>query len=279
MNTITIVILVLILICIYCLTIPRKSENFTSDMALSNEAIQTIASVYNQNSLTTANAAISNGLTANQITTANATINNGLTANQITTANATISNGLTANQITTANATINNGLTANTIALTGGLTSGTVNTTDLTVNGNLLKQAMIYRKNDPAGYFGISNSANRTVLYYGWNMMWSDDLDRTGKLRKYAGSSLPVVFSGMDLRNGSDNNPQFYPRSLIVYPGYIARLYYWDVPSTDRDVYVSGMYDFTTNPPGNGRRVHIICVTLAEDGPQSIVVNPSALTT
>lgn len=136
----------------------------------------------------------------------------------------------------------------------------TVNS-DIIVTGKLKKNNMLYRKNDVAGYFGVFGYARRVPLYYGWNMM-APDHNRTMNLRKK--TSLPVSYSGIDMRDGSDGDQNWTPRFLTVFPDYLVRFYYYDVPSTDKDVYAEGEYDWTSESPGQGRRVHLINVSFKE---------------
>lgn len=143
----------------------------------------------------------------------------------------------------------------------------------LTVEGDLIRNAL-YRRNDVAGYFKVRAFGKKTPLYYGWNIMWADGNAAT-KLRN--NTKLPVHYAGNDMRDGGDGDQNWTPRHLVVFPGYIARFYYWNKPSTAGDIYNAGEYDWESGSPGGGSRVHLIYISLIEEGPTQETRNPTAL--
>lgn len=163
---------------------------------------------------------------------------------------------------------------------------------DLTVKGNVTINGIsnmnpLRRKHDVAGYFKIRAFGRKTPLYYGWNQLWPD---HNYAINLMARHKIPLCCSDVDMRNAGDNDKNWTPRHLVVFPGYVARLYYWDVPSTPADVYTTGEYDWENyvgmydpvgrspnGSPGNGLRVHVICITYAEDGAFADTRKPSEL--
>lgn len=172
------------------------------------------------------------------------------------------------------------------LSIINNLTStGNISTTgNLSIGGNLI-QNNIYRKHNIAGYFHINQNSFKIPLYYGWNMMYPDTT-KALNLRKNSGFDQSMIsFSGITAVDDDliqkKNKYRFFPRYLIVFPGYIARLYYDDVPSTDIDVFTSGEHNLENPlpPVGFGKVVSLIYISLDEEGPYSANLNkPSLLT-
>lgn len=154
-------------------------------------------------------------------------------------------------------------------------------TTNLTIAGTNVTEPSLKilnkKKNNVAGYFSIKAYGMKTPLYYGWNMMWPDHnrsvnlVNRTVKTQAYISYS-----GGQNMVNAKDGNQDWTPRYLIVYPGYIAKLYYWDIAPASSDVYPEGEYKWDAGSPRN-LRVHFIYVSLAEEGPYSDTRTPGQL--
>ncbi len=268
MNVSYVIILAILLIILY---VVNSNDQSKEHFDITNEAAQGIASIYNSNKFSVTNANITDTLTTK---TLNAT---SVTADSQVVKTSNVSGVFTADSIITPNT-----VTANNITASGNITAGgNVTTNNAVINGNttvtgqLIKKSPVYRKHDPAGYFGIYAYGFTIPLYYGWNMMWGDH-NRSMNLRKK--TSLPVSYANTDMRNAGDGDQNWTPRFLTVFPGYIARFYYWDVPSTNNDIYNSGEYDWTGGSPGNNKRVHLINISLLEEGPNSNTSSASSLT-
>jgi len=133
---------------------------------------------------------------------------------------------------------------------------------NLSLTGNI-KMNDMFRKNQPAGYFGVYAYAYKVPLFYGWNIMWLDH-NRSMNLRK--NTKKPVRYVGLDMRANNDDN--WIPRYLTIFPGYIAKLYYWGSNSTAADAYSAGDYDWTSgSPSGNRGPVCLIYVSFDTEGP------------
>lgn len=309
-------VVVLLILCLILYMIPNnKIENMEGMSSLSNEAIQGIASIYNNDKLIVTNANISGNLN----------VGNTTISGKLTTAPIDVSDrvNLTSPNVSSLSGykmtrTDEDGVLhewasyhtpksygqndyqiweykmgsdgKNCGSVAGGVCSprfiisqggnvkipGSLNVNgNVNVYGNMIRSAPIYRKHDVAGYFGIYAYGFRIPLYYGWNMLWPDH-DRSMNLRKH--TSAPVSYQNIDMRNAGNGDKNWTPRFLTVYPGYIARFYYWDVKSTDSDIYNSGEYDWTGGSPGGGLKVHLIYISLVEEGPYGNTSQPSVLT-
>lgn len=141
----------------------------------------------------------------------------------------------------------------------GGLTVGGVG-----LSGTNLG-SLILRKTNVAGYFGIRGYASKTPIYYGWNMMWKDH-NRLLNLVSRSGKPMRYTYSAdYDMRQSSDGDENWRPRTLVLFPGYIAKFFYWSIASSaSRDVINTGEYEWGDGTfPG---RVHAIYVSLVEEG-------------
>jgi hypothetical protein len=130
---------------------------------------------------------------------------------------------------------------------------------------------IMYRKNMVAGYFKVKAFGYRVPLYYGWNLLWQNgDSDLlASRLMVYEttnGRSINnVSYANIDTRQYVDKN--WSPRGLVLFPGYYARLMYWDINSTNIDIFSSGVYDWITLL--NQNFVHLIHITFQEEGPST----------
>jgi len=57
-----------------------------------------------------------------------------------------------------------------------------------------------------------------------------------------SGDISKITYSSYDMRDAGDGS--WSPRHLVVYPGYIATLYYWGFDSTPGDIFQTGIYNF-----------------------------------
>lgn len=133
------------------------------------------------------------------------------------------------------------------------------------------------RKNNVAGYFGIKAYGKKIPLYYGWNMTWPDHNRSVNLVNRTVQTQAYMTWTGQDLRDAKDGDQNWTPRYLIVYPGYIAKLYYWDIAPSNNDIYTEGEYKWDGGSPRN-LRVHLIYVSLVEEGPYNDQRTPSQLT-
>ena len=178
--------------------------------------------------------------------------------------------------------------------ITLGIPAPSASTT--TINGDLKVNGVLYYPNieypiDPCGYFMVRGHAKKSVLYYGWNMLWSShDWAESLRLKqKWNGTSTSEQFVqhiSYEDRMGNDTDVNWSPRYLVVKPGFKITLYTWDSQGHNQRMvkqktYLNGEHTFEDYPNdfqkdtagircnnGNGRcnwRVHIIAVQLVTD--------------
>jgi len=244
MNTVKTIILILLLIIIFYLH-NQSNENFIN----TTEAIANLSSMFNNGSIIANKISVLNSLDIS----GNVNISGNTTSNN-TTSNNTTSNNTTSNNIRTK-------------YITGVDASGIIFGSD--VSGIIMP--LMYRKYMVAGYFKVKAYGYKVPLYYGWNILWKNDQsDRIASrlmVYEYTNSrSINNVSNAyIDTRDGGNNN--WYPRGLVLFPGYYARLLYWDINSTNNDTFSSGIYNWIT--PINNKNVHLIHITLQEEGPST----------
>jgi hypothetical protein len=297
------------------------NENFQA----SNEAVQNVSAIYNTGKLTVTNADIGDTVTAKKLNIADITSSgNIVTTGKVTGSNLTVSSPDTSGiynmsldrkdedgkshtwSLWHMNKTYGDndlqfweykagddgktcgsttGICGRRFSLLSGGGASVEN--DLTVKGNMTIDGVsnmnpLRRKHDIAGYFKLRAWGYKTPLYYGWNQMWQNHDFGIGLMKRHR---KPVYYPNINMWAHSDNDPNWTPRHLVVFPGYIARFYYNDIASTAADVYPAGEYDwenydFVKNAsPGNGKRVILIYISLAEEGAFPDTRNPGALTT
>jgi len=97
---------------------------------------------------------------------------------------------------------------------------------NLIVTGNLQILDPVIRRNQIAGYFKIRAYGYKVPLHYGFNMLFEQH-ERTEKLRNSHGfPDSQIHFYRATSMNG-DNNNDWRPRHLVVFPGYKIRIYFW----------------------------------------------------
>uniref|UniRef100_A0A6C0EAZ8 Uncharacterized protein n=1 Tax=viral metagenome TaxID=1070528 RepID=A0A6C0EAZ8_9ZZZZ len=138
---------------------------------------------------------------------------------------------------------------------------------NMSVNGNFIRYAPIYRKHDVAGYLRVLANGYKVPLYYGWNILWANT-DIIRKIRLFAGSQGKINYANIDTRQG--DNDDWRARYFVLFPGYTARFFYFFTPSDDaNDFFQTGEYEWErgrTGPNANAN-VHVIYVGLVEEPP------------
>ena len=132
-------------------------------------------------------------------------------------------------------------------------------------------------KYSQAGIYQVRGWGYMVPLYYGWTILFPNSWDgganithnvatRLQLYEKRSGRNGIVNNSICDMRQAEDDN--WCPLKLVVFSGYCARFYYWDINSLPVDKFNSGHYDWLDNSNRSDTRktVHLIHVTLASEG-------------
>jgi hypothetical protein len=276
-------IIIIVILTLYLIYIQFYSdiERFTNTQT-ANEALQTMASIFTNQNATLGNLTTTGNITATGNITSNGTINsyadidpNGK-GSIFGHSNKTQAIGIGYNTIYTAGSTVDQPLNIQTKGKgdIGLISGGAVNITGPIVMKDTYQNLdKMRRLHDPAGYFRIRAYQYKTPIYYGWNMMWA--CHGSGlKYESTTGDISKITYNNIDMRNAGDGNTDWSPRHLVVYPGYIATLYYFGYDSTSGDIFQTGIYNFKNGFPASAniqaiRRVHGIYVSFVEEGAPS----------
>ena len=128
---------------------------------------------------------------------------------------------------------------------------------------------------DPCGFYKIRAYGYRVPLYYGWNVLWSDNT-WTEFIRnniKWNGSNSDKYVNnhGVDLITGSNQDPYWSARYLAVKPGYKISTYAYTTDSTMTfmETVHPGEYSYDdfkyVNGVGKNYNVYIIAVQRLTD--------------
>jgi hypothetical protein len=261
----------LIIFTIFCIIITTNFDKYLEHLEGSNEAIQTVASVYNSSSMTVKDLNITGNLTCSGTSKLGMWEVRGDKIGIKDRGDIELSPDKWVRLYDYGTATYNPcGFAGNqSWVQSGSYAGGTTTIGSLKIGGSTLTETnlkpLLLRKNNIAGYFSIRGLAYKIPLYYGCNMLWPDHNVSVNIVKNTVKSQKYIWQSYYDMRNARDNDQNWVPRSLIVFAGYIVRFYYWDAPSTAKEIFTEGEYEWPDNT--FTRRVHLIFVSLVEEGP------------